>query len=301
MWHFLITDLLPPAEEVAEHLRPRLPGVEARLARGRREVAAPTWREELLALAGHGPLGDRDWPVGCDFAAAAGCLQEAAGWAVVAPVRLAAGLDHVQLERLAPALTPARVADFNRDFGADAGTLVPCGHVLLWALPRVLEARTHDPAGLVGHDIGPRLPTGSAATFLRRWMTEAQMWLHAAEDPGGANALWPWGLGSTAAYHGLPDLPWAVDTTDVWMATWPRTAADALDPRHHLTLWRLGDHAGPDGAFATADAIWTAEIDRALDLAGEVAVWLAGRRYRLQRRDRWLPWRRWHTPRPWWR
>ena len=313
MWHFLITDLMPPADERAEHLRPRLPGLEARLAGGRRTATTPSWRHELVALAaaaspsGPATSGKTDWPAGewptgCDLAAAAGVLHEAPAWAVVSPVRLAAGLDHVQMGQVLPPLPAAVVAAFNRDFGATDGVLVPSGGQWLWALPQPLAVVANDPHGLSGHDAGPRLPQGADAARVRRWMTEAQMWLHGQDSPGGANALWPWGFGVAAAFADRPARPWPVAGADDWVRSWPvadaATQGPAADTR--VALWRLADHAGPAGAFAAADVAWCAAIDAALATAGQVTVWLAGTRHELRASDRWRFWRRWHTPRPWW-
>lgn len=324
MWHFLITDLVPPADDRAEHLRPRLPGLESRLAGGRRVATSPSWRHELVVLAeaacpsgaagrkpGESPPRERsslDWPTGADLAAAAGCLHEAPAWAVVSPVRMAAGLDHVQLGQVLPPLATEVVADFNRDFGATDGVLVPSGSHLLWALPQPWAVTASDPQGLSGHDVGPRLPQGVDAARVRRWMTEAQMWLHAKDSPGGANALWPWGFGDASAVSPRPAWPWPVEGADDWVRAWP-TAPGTVTPGtvthgsaggSRVVLWRLADHAGPSGAFAAADIAWCAAIDAALAAVGHVSVWLAGTRHELRASDRWHFWRRWHTPRPWW-
>ncbi len=310
MWHFLITDLVTPAQATAEEFLPRLPRLEALLARGRVVGQSPSWRHHLLALAGQPWPAEREVPVGAHLAAAAG-LPAAAGWAVAAPVRCVAGLDHVQLQGLGAPLSAALVADFNAALGGPSGQLHLTAHASLWSFPQPLAVTTHDPVPLVGHDVGPCLPAGPDAAALRRWMTEAQMWLHGAGEPGRVNSLWPWGVGSAADAASPPTLPWAVEGPDSWVATLPRTpavanaAAEGAAPivtreTTRVTLWRLADHASAAGAFAAADVAWSEALQAALRERGALTVWLAGRCHELRAADRWRFWRRWHTPRPWW-
>jgi hypothetical protein len=310
MWHFLITDLVAPAQSTVEEFLPRLPRLEALLARGRVTAEMPSWRHQLLALAGQPWSAEREVPVGAHLAAAAG-LPPAAGWAVATPVRCVAGLDHVQLQELGSSLSAALVAEFNATLGGPSGQLHVTPHANLWSFPQPLAVTTHDPAPLVGHDVGPCLPAGSDAAVLRRWMTEAQMWLHGAGEPGRVNSLWPWGVGTAADAASPPSLPWAVEGADPWVAALPctsaaanagaeKTAPSVTDEITRVTLWRLADHASAGGAFAAADAAWSDQLMHALRERGAITVWLAGRCHELHAADRWRFWRRWHTPRPWW-
>ena len=307
MWHFLITDLVPPAQATAEELLPRLPRLEALLARGRVVTRAPSWRHHLLALAGPTWPIEREVPVGAHLAAAAGLpgsagIPAAAGWAVASPVRCVAGLDHVQLQGLGAPLSAALVAEFNADLGGPSGQLHATPYANLWSFSQPLAVTTHEPAPLVGHDVGPCLPAGPDAAALRRWMTEAQMWLHGAGEPERMNSLWPWGVGKAADAASPPTLPWAVEGEDAWVAALPRvTEASATESRAtRVTLWHLADQASATGAFAAADAAWSAALQSALRERGAATVWLAGRCHELSAADRWRFWRRWHTPRPWW-
>lgn len=318
MWHFLITDLAAPAGTTAEELLPRLPRLEALLAQGRVVAQAPTWRHHLLALAGHAWPATQEVPVAAHLAAAAGLggagegaaetrslATPIAAWAVAAPVRCVAGLDHVQLQALGAPLSPALVAAFNAALGGPAGCLHATPQATLWSFAQPLAVTTQDPAALVGHDVGPCLPAGPEAAVLRRWMTEAQMWLHSAGEPLGVNGLWPWGLGAAEQAANPPSLPWAVEGEDAWVAALPRapvvgTAWVGLPPPKRVVLWRLADHAGPAGAFAAADEAWSATLRAALLANGRASLWLAGRCHELRATDRWRFWRRWHTPRPWW-
>jgi hypothetical protein len=329
MWHFLITDLAPPADPLAETGLPRLPSLEALLASGRVVARTPTWRHHLLALAGQPWPAASEVPVAAHLAAAAGLVgggtpafgigvaadsvspenAPAAAWAVAAPVRCVAGLDHVQLQALGAPLAPEVVAGFNAALGGPSGQLHATPQATLWSFPAPLAVSTHDPAALVGHDVGPCLPTGPDAAVLRRWMTEAQMWLHGAGEPAAVNGLWPWGLGTAEQAANPPTLPWSVEGADAWARSLPRSAvaAPARDAgpgawpaATRVALWQLAEHAGPAGAFAAADEAWSGAIAAALRDNDRVGVWLAGRCHELRATDRWRFWRRWHTPRPWW-
>ena len=99
------------------------------------------------------------------------------------PVHLTAAIDHVRLDGIAgPATDKADslAADFNHEFRRDKVVLHVCagGHWFL-EMPRELSAASVDPGRIVGRDVANSLPTGADAPFLRRLMTEIQMWLHA--------------------------------------------------------------------------------------------------------------------------
>jgi hypothetical protein len=118
-------------------------------------------------------------------------------------------------------------------------------------------------------------------------------------------------VGSAADAASPPTLPWAVEGADPWVAALPyrsaaanaaaeKAAPSVTDETTRVTLWRLADHASEVGAFAAADAAWSAALQTALSERGALTVWLAGRCHELRAADRWRFWRRWHTPRPWW-
>ncbi len=307
MWHFLITDLAAPASALRAETLPRLPLLEARLARGRRLPArTPTWRHRLLALAGQPAATECDIPVGAHLAAAAGLVgpTDAASWAVATPVRLVAGLDHVQLGAVQPSLPAAWVEAYNAALAgatvgvAEGGQLHASAAACLWSFAEPLLVKTYDPVPLVGHDIGPCLPVGPDAARLQRWMTEAQMWLHGFDAATErTNGLWPWGVGGTVAASALPVLPWRVAGADVWINALP-VAAGA--PPARITLWQLAEYAGAAGAFAVADAAWLSQLEATLVEHGRATVWLAGAAHELALTDRWRVWRRWRSVTPWW-
>ena len=98
-------------------------------------------------------------------------------------------------------------ASFNAHLGGDGLALEAVAPTLgLLALPRAVEAQTHDPAPLAGREAGAWLPSGADGGWLRRLMTEAQMLLHdhpvnAAREARGeapVNGLWLWGSGGDA-------------------------------------------------------------------------------------------------------
>jgi hypothetical protein len=313
MSQFVITDLARPADGTVDGL-PRLPRLEARLALATRTAAQPDWRRQVLALAGNALAVEHDVPVGAVLAAQAGlATPPGTQWAVATPVRLAAGMDHVQLQAAPVAFPAAWVVPFNAAF-ADAGlALHAAGDHWLWSVAQPLAVRTHDPAPLVGHDIGPCLPTGVDGGKLRRLVTEAQMWLHGAGEqrlggcspaPAGSelpNAFWPWGFGVTTA---LAEVPLQYTGRDPWALAVCRGGDGA--PR--LVTWTLEEHgqaasgAGID-AFSAADAAWSAGLGAAVREAGAADLWLDGRAWQLSRADAWQPLRRlrrWRGTAPWW-
>lgn len=199
---------------------------------------------------------------------AAGCNATPAGTWFATPVSLVAALDHV---RMAPdgcvALTPEEAAQLSADFalrlgdagagdagagGAGAGcarlTLQPAGAEGFLLAGLLASAHTHDPARVLGADIGPWLPTGQGAGPLRRLGSEIEMWLH--EHPlaralrrRGAppvTALWLWGGGAAVAAPASPRT----------LAHWPRGyGADSW----LRELWRAAGEslAGPGATFAS--------------------------------------------------
>jgi hypothetical protein len=223
---------------------------------------------------------------------------------VATPVRLVAGLDHVQLAAVRPSLPVAWMEAYNAALGgatagvAEGGQLHAGTEACLWSFAEPLAVTTCDPVPLVGHDIGPCLPAGPDAARLQRWMTEAQMWLHGfAAAAERTNGLWPWGVGSTVAASDLPILPWRVADADGWVRALP-VAVGA--PRAPITCWRLAEYAGATGAFAAADAAWLQRLEAALAKHGRATLWLAGVTHELARTDRWQVWRRWRPVTPWW-
>lgn len=309
MSQFVITDLARPADGTVDGL-PRLPRLEARLALATRTAAPPDWRRQVLALAGAAPATERDVPVGAVLAAQAGLAARAeAQWAVATPVRLVAGMDHVQLQAAPVAFPAAWVSPFNAAFAEAGVTLHAAGDHWLWRLALPLEVRTQDPAPLVGHDIGPCLPTGADGGRLRRLLTEAQMWLHAAGEEGlggvsGAglpNAFWPWGFGTSSA-------PAAVPLQYAGLDPWARAVCRGGSAAPRLVTWTLEEQAGTAqragvDAFTAADAAWTAGLEAAVREAGAAELWLDGRAWRLSRADAWQPLRRlrrWRGAAPWW-
>jgi len=312
-----LTDLAAP-DPVAGSL-PRLPALEQLLARGeRRTTDGADFRGWILGRAG--VAAPRALPLAAVVAARPG------HWALATPLQLLAGLERVHLHPAgAPVLEPAElqdlVASFNAVLGGDGLALepLPSGQCLL-ALPRAMQATTHDPAPLAGRDASGLLPSGPDGAWLRRLMTEAQMLLH--EHPvnlarvarGGqpVNALWLWGIGAGELPAPEAPLPPLASDDDFLRALWrghggrvEATAgglAETLAGRHDtvpvvtLALGRLA--ANPTQALLQAEEQWFAPLTAAL--AGgrldAAALFLAGQQVEFAARHRLRVWRR---SRPW--
>ena len=182
---------------------PRLPALESLIAHGCPGARAVEWRAWLLRQAGMevpGPL-----PVARIVAGREG------HFAIATPVHLLAGLEHVHFDPSGlPSLTPEEwtrlCTGFNNVFGGDGLQLAREHAVGLLSLPRPIDALTRDPEPLAGREAGAWLPSGTEGAWLRRLMTEVQMWLHehdlnAEREARGlcpVNGLWLWGLGDDA-------------------------------------------------------------------------------------------------------
>lgn len=302
-----VTDLAPLDADAAAAL-PRLPALEALLARAERRAAPADWRRWALARLGLEPAPG-DLPIGATFAAAAGLATDDASWLLATPVHLQATLTHVRLHAAGPLPLAAEAASAlaaraTADLGDDGFTLHAVGERLLARFAPALDVVTHDPAPQAGREIGGRLPEGPDGGRVRRCMTELQMWLHGRGfgPPAGAdatpNALWLWGAGRELP-RGEPRWP-ALDSDDAWLhalracTTAPASAAGAT-----LATRRLASLAGDEHAFVRADREWFAPLARALAAGAHdrVQLYFAGATFELRPAQRWRFWRK---PRPWW-
>jgi hypothetical protein len=126
---------------------------------------------------------------------------------IATALHLHAGLTRVHLDqrgllRLSSAEQAVLAADFARTFGSSGHTLVPLasGEFLL-STPGLPPLATEEPARAVCGELDQLMPTGTAATPLRRLLTEVEMWLHALplnearplRGEPSITALWPWG------------------------------------------------------------------------------------------------------------
>lgn len=183
---------------------PRLQALESLIARGRPGAPAAEWRSWILGQAG------------ADVSAPLPVARVVAGrdghFAIATPVHLLAGLEHVHFD---PAGLPSLNAEewtrlcvgFNDVFSSDGLHLAREHGVGLLSLPRPVDALTRDPEPLAGREAGAWLPSGTEGAWLRRLMTEVQMWLYdheinmerEARELCPVNGLWLWGLGGDAA------------------------------------------------------------------------------------------------------
>ncbi len=176
-----------------------------------RESALPggDWRSWLARRLGAAALATQ--PPAQVAAAAAGLVPADAWFAT--PVALIAALDHVRMPAdgwlMLTADEGARLAaDFARGFDGSGVSLLPAGAegFLLSGLAAP-AARTHDPAGLLGADIGPWLASGEGAAAVRRLGAEIELWLHghpvnrarAQRGCAPVATLWLWGGGAPPA------------------------------------------------------------------------------------------------------
>lgn len=314
----IVTDGHAPAGLAPEPLSAiaRLPSAERLVARGRRLGTPSDWWLAVLESVGAKP------PAGGDLALASVAWSGVSGersahqW-FATPVWLTAALDHV---RLASIVRPPDGAierlegDFRRDFGSEGLVLrfAPGGHGFV-EFPGELRARTVNPGRLLGSDIGACFPTGPDGPYLRRVMTELQMWLHARSASSIAfNAFWIWGGGGDWPDTAGIELPRAV-SDELWLqGLWHARGgvctqavasfeesrqlnAERLLATLSLEAWRRD---GVDQPLRRLEADWLAPAWRAL-LRGSLATLTLYLNGRLTRAARGHCWRLWRHRRHW--
>lgn len=309
-----ITDFAVP---LGADSAPRLEVLERFLARGRRQShGARSWRHWLLSRCG--VQAPPELPLGSALAG------DGRPHALVTPVHLLAGLEHVHLDpggvpRLDAGEWRQLVDTFNDEFAGDGFMLRQAGDLGLLSLPRPLDVLTHDPQALAGRDAGRWQPDGPDGGGLRRAMTGFQMWLHdhplnadrAARATVPVNALWVWGAGTAPlepAATGLPpllsdDLPlrrawaaWGGQGHDLPAAFAEGDPVRYGDACVALSLAALD--ADPREAMAALERGWLAPVEQALGAGRihEAALFLDGVEVCLARRDRL---RFWQRPQAW--
>jgi hypothetical protein len=176
-------------------------------------------------------LGRADLAVACNthpavVAAAAlqtsGALRDAGSVWLATPLHLVAGLRSVHLDyrgvlKLDDTTLDTLCVDFAATFAARGFSLqrLPGGGLLATG-PRFADVPlTHDPARLLGADIGGSTVQGAGAAPLLQLGAELEMWLHAhplnaararrREPP--LTTLWMWGGGELSARVTAPPLP----------------------------------------------------------------------------------------------
>lgn len=330
----VVTDFhLEPAEMAPGQLQglPRLAGLEAAAAFGRRRRAPDDWRAALAVLAGRPDLAR---PPPAQVAAAALGLPAGSNPWFATPVHLAAGLDHLRLHG-AGLLTLQReelealAAGFAQVFGGTGLALHPLMGGLLITGLAAREAATQDPARYLGSDVRHAPAAGADATELRRLGAEIEMWLHAlplnlARQQQGrlsVTALWIWGGGAppplpAPAPATAPSPPRGYSDDAFAAGLWQLCGGEVLAlPPDLGQLWRELPVGLPDPRVlvvlsAAARGLRDAPLSR-LDVqwigpalqrlrAGEIArlsLHWGGRQVTLTRYDRLRFWRR---TRPWW-
>jgi len=254
---------------------PRLPAGEWLTARGERRPAGERdWREWLLEGAGLGPDVLARFPAGPCSAALLDDVPRSGTWARAEPVRLLAGLDHLQLGGPVPlpletGESERLCADLNAHLAGSGFRLQPTSRGWLCACPDDVEWSAPDPELVLGRDLRESLPSGRDATRIRAMVNEMQMLLHdhpvntRREQQGlpVVNSIWLWGVGSAGEW--CAGASGVLATDDLWLAG----------------LWRL--HGGELRASERIDTeLRKARADLRVAVAqatvrGEPSGWLA--------------------------
>jgi hypothetical protein len=256
--------------------------------------------------------------------------QSVTRWIATA-VHLHAGLTRVHLDQrgllhLTPAEQAMLAGDFARTFHSSNHTLapLPSGEFLL-STPGLAPVATEEPARAACGELDQLMPTGTAATPLRRLLAEIEMWLHAlplnearrSRGEASITALWPWGaagrivrpesrppsglptgFGRDAWLEGLWQLNGAVCRTlpehlEEVLAAGAGAAVLVVEVGGELR----GDAATVAGALRRLDERWVSPALQALRQRAleSVTVIVNDTRARLERRSLRKLWRR--TPR----
>src|SRR5215831_18591716 len=235
-----------------------LAGIESVARFGARTRLVHGWRAWLL-----GHIGRADLESMAPACIAAAALDPAPAAAPASPlppavtrwiataVHLHAGLTRVHLDqrgllRLTPAEQAILAADFARTFGSSSHILapLPSGEFLL-STPGLPPLATQEPARAACGELDQLMPTGTAATPLRRLLAEIEMWLHAlplnearrSRGEAPITALWPWGAAGRIV-RPEPRPPSRLPTAfgrDAWLqGLWRLNGADCRTPPEHL-------------------------------------------------------------------
>jgi hypothetical protein len=275
-------------------------------------VGVADWWRALLMLPGAGRLDAADDLALAPIAWFGLTGKRCAHLWFATPVRLAAAIDHVRLHGIGvpPSVrSDLLAADFNRDFGGE-GLALYADRAGQWFLEigRDLSATTVDPGRILGGDVAESLPSGRDGAYLRRLMTEVQMWLHGGEvEAQGVNGLWLWGGGRSWPEPTGRDLPAAVSDEPLLRGFWRLAGATCVDPVATfaaarelnkdslvvtLTLerWR---NAGESQPLRRLERDWLGPAWDALAAGaiGTLGLYLNGAFTRASRHHRWRMWR----------
>ncbi len=314
----IVTDLHAPPGLNAAALAdiPRLPTAERVCARGAAYGATPDWWDAVLMSPGVERAGSQR------LAAAAIAWFGASGersskvWCAT-PVQLGATMDHVRLDRIGVRESSAQaelLRAFNREFRG-SGLTLHCRAGVHWFLefPRELDAESVEPGRVLGRDVADDLPSGPDGPYLRRVMTEIQMWLHGVQDERAQfNSLWLWGGGGVWPELAGETLPVAASSEPLMRGLWRQAGRDAISvPENFAAAVRLDavnllvtlsfeelrlQHAAQP--LELLERNWLAPAWAAFERGAlrSLAVNLNGVLSRVTRAQRW---RFWRVPRHW--
>lgn len=310
----IVTDGHAPAGLEAEGLAAidRVPSAELIRARGETHAGIADWWQALFMLPGAGRQQAAD-----DLALAPIAWfgltgrRDAQLW-FATPVRLLATINHVRLDAVGVPSSlrgDSLAEDFNRDFAGQGLTLhADLGSQWFLEIARDLSATTIDPCRIVGGDVTESLPSGRDGPYLRRLMTEVQMWLHSRTSlPRAINALWLWGGGRSWPELAGYTLPMAASDEPLLRGLWRLGHAPCVDPvanfaqAHQLHAesvvatialerWR---NCGESRPLLRLERDWLAPAWTAIAAGsiGGLGLYLNGALTRVSRRHCWRLWR----------
>jgi hypothetical protein len=306
---------------------PRLPLLEALLARADRRAISPDWRGWLAPRFG-GATGSLASTVAAAWNRPPVAAAPGGVW-LATPVHFFAGIDSVHLHpagvlQLEPAEQQQLVADFSRVFADSSWALHSIGRRELLLSGPALEASGADPDDFAGSDPYAGLPQGEGAARLRALGAEIEMWLyeHALnrERSGrgelSVTALWLWGArarpavaGAPASVHAQPPRLYGADSYlealcrlhggDAQALPSELTVSQVDSRTDSVLLYRRAPAESPTAALARFERCWLPAALQALR-QGRVSVLrlaLGAHAYRVRHIDLARIWRR---RRPWW-
>jgi hypothetical protein len=326
----ILSDLYLPeeAERGAIPAALALPNLDWLLRFANRAERIRDWRTWLSADLGAERLSKLPVAQCC----ALGLLPPAAAsnaW-LATPVHLEARLDHVRLVdrgllRILAEERGAWQAEFARAFGPEHALHEAGERGFLLSGLAGASVDTVDPARLLDADVGVALPSGPAASDVRRLGTEIEMWLHGAAVNAvrerarqrRVSALWLWGGGPTEiaptpaasvaqsqmllVYGGDPYLLALARMAERLNCTVPMpvkaapSAYAALDDSAIRFVVELSPMSGTtDESLATLDANWFGPMREALNSGAleQVDLIANDRWFRILARPAWRIWRR---------
>ena len=276
--------------------------LESLLAAAHTPTLIDEWRTDALSLMAP------QWPVPA-VAPVAFAREGLVGteWVYLAtPVHYVAELSNVRMASDGVLdLEPSQAQALAQSFAPvwhDAGVRLQASDsgMLFLLAERSLHAHTVDPQEVRGRRLEPYLPSGGDAGFIRRLMSEIEMWLfeHAVNQARRARSeppitgLWLWGGGTAAARQELP-AAWIEGHDVMFSSLAPRAAL----PQQASGVVVIDAEPGSAAWAHLAGCLQSAAQALRDGRLASLALSAGTRRYRIVGRfsRRW-----WRKRRPWW-